>query len=308
MPIKVQNDLPAKRILEEENIFVIDEFRAIHQDIRPLQIGIVNLMPLKEETEVQLFRALSNTPLHVDITLIAMSTHNAKNTSSVHLQKFYLTPEEIFGKRFDGLIITGAPVEQLPFEKVDYWEELKDIFLWAQTHVTSTLHLCWGAQAGLYFNYGVNKVALPQKMFGVFEHRVLDRRVPLVRGFDDLYMAPHSRHTGIDAAQVAACEDLTVLVESEVAGPHIIVSKSGRDIYVLGHPEYDRITLDKEYKRDVGKRDDVALPVNYYTSDDPDIKPNLTWRAHANAMYSNWLNYYVYQVTPYRLDDDIYYI
>lgn len=301
MPIKTQSDLPAKEILEKENIFVMDEKRAVHQDIRAIEIGILNLMPLKEETELQLLRSLSNTPLQVDVTFITVSTHEFKNTSMSHLKKFYETFSDIKHRFFDGLIITGAPIEQMEYEDVDYWGEICEIFEWTKTHVTSTLHLCWGAQAGLYYHYGLKKYLLPKKMFGVYEHRVMNRKVPLVRGFDDCFMAPHSRHTEVRAEDIRRVQELTILAESRDAGVFLAVADEGRKIFVMGHPEYDRMTLDKEYQRDKNKGLPIALPVNYYPNDDDTAKPKLQWRSHGNILYSNWLNYYVYQVTPYDL-------
>lgn len=280
----------------------MDEFRATHQDIRPIRIGLLNLMPLKEETELQILRSLSNTPLQVDVIFVNVSSHESKNTPTSHLNKFYQTFEEIKGQKFDGFIITGAPVEQMPFEEVDYWEELKEIMEWTTTHVTSTLHLCWGAQAGLYHHYGIDKVQLDSKLFGVFRHKVKNRKIPLVRGFDDVFYAPHSRHTDVPAERIHADERLTMLAESEEAGAFLVMAQAGRQIFVMGHPEYDRITLDGEYKRDVKKGLPIDIPVNYYPDDNPDNRPLLTWRAHANNLYTNWLNYYVYQVTPYDLD------
>ncbi len=301
MPIKVQSNLPAKKILEEENIFIMDETRALHQDIRPLKIVILNLMPLKEETELQLLRSLSNTPLQVDITFLTTASYIGKNTAVSHLEQFYLTFEDIKEKKFDGLLITGAPVEQMEFEEVSYWEELKAIMEWSKTHITSTLHVCWGAQAGLYYHYGIQKQILEKKVFGVYEHRVLKRKEPFVRGFDDIFYAPHSRHTEVSTEEIRKHPKLTILAESEEAGVFIILAEGGKQLFVMGHPEYDRMTLDKEYKRDLGKGLDIDLPKNYYPKDCPDLKPNLLWRAHANTMYSNWLNYYVYQSTPYEL-------
>ncbi len=301
MPIKTQSDLPAKEILEKENIFVMDEKRAVHQDIRAIEIGILNLMPLKEETELQLLRSLSNTPLQVDVTFITVSTHEFKNTSMSHLKKFYETFSDVKHRFFDGLIITGAPIEQMEYEDVDYWGEICEIFEWTKTHVTSTLHLCWGAQAGLYYHYGLKKYLLPKKMFGVYEHRVMNRKVPLVRGFDDCFMAPHSRHTEVRAEDIRRVQELTILAESRDAGVFLAVADEGRKIFVMGHPEYDRMTLDKEYQRDKNKGLPIALPVNYYPNDDDTAKPKLQWRSHGNILYSNWLNYYVYQVTPYDL-------
>ena len=302
MPIRVQNDLPVKEILEHENIFVMDEYRAAHQDIRPIKIGLLNLMPLKEDTELQILRSLSNTPLQVDVVFVRVSGHVAKNTSTSHLHKFYQSFEEIKEQKFDGFIITGAPVEQIPFEDVDYWDELKEIMEWTKTHVTSTLHLCWGAQAGIYYHYGIDKTQLPEKMFGVFKHHVRNRRIPLVRGFDDAFYAPHSRHTEIPLEQVEADERLTVLADSKEAGLFLCMAEEGRQIFVMGHPEYDRMTLDAEYKRDLSKGLDIQMPVNYYPDNDPDQKPELIWRSHANNIYTNWLNYYVYQTTPYDLE------
>lgn len=304
MPIRVQNDLPAKEILERENIFVMDEVRATQQDIRPLKVGLLNLMPLKEDTELQILRSLSNTPLQVDVIFVTVSSHESKNTSTSHLNKFYVTFDEIKKQRFDGFIITGAPVEQMPFEEVDYWEELKRIMEWTKTHVTSTVHLCWGAQAGLYYHYGIDKVPLPEKMFGVFEHRVQNRKTPLVRGFDDVFLAPHSRHTTVPTEAIRQNEKLTILAESEEAGVFLVMAEEGKQIFVMGHPEYDRVTLHNEYMRDKGKGLDIQVPKNYYEDDNCENKPLLTWRAHANNLYTNWINYYVYQATPYVLEDD----
>ncbi len=301
MPIKVKGDLPAKEILERENIFVMDENRAMHQDIRPIQIMILNLMPLKEETELQLLRSLSNTPLQVDVIFLTMSSHESKNTSTSHLNQFYLQFEDVKDRKFDGMIITGAPVEQMEFEQVDYWEELKEIMEWTKTHVTSTMYLCWAAQAGLYYHYGLQKKPLKEKMFGLFWHRVKNRKIPLVRGFDDMFLAPHSRHTEVPIEEIRGCKAITILAESEEAGFFLGMAEEGRQIFVMGHPEYDRVTLDGEYKRDKGKGLEIQLPKNYYQNDDPENKPLLLWRAHANNLYTNWLNYYVYQVTPYDM-------
>ena len=301
MPIKTQGDLPVKEILERENIFVMDEKRAMHQDIRPDSDSDPDLMPLKEETELQLLRSLSNTPLQVDVTFMAGESHEAKNTSLSHLNKFYETFTDIKKRKFDGMIITGAPVEQMPFEEVDYWNELTKIMDWTEKHVTSTIFLCWAAQASLYHFYGLEKKPLDKKMFGLFQHRVLNRKIPLVRGFDDVFLAPHSRHTEVPIADIHACKDLTVLAESEEAGLFLAMVVGGRKIFVMGHPEYDRVTLDGEYKRDLAKGLPIEIPKNYYKDDDPNNKPLLTWRAHANNLYTNWLNYYVYQSTPYDL-------
>ena len=301
MPIRTQNDLPAKAILENENIFVMDEERAIAQDIRPLEIVILNLMPLKEDTEVQILRALSNTPLQIDITFLQTATYTSKNTAASHLNQFYLTFDEIKHKKFDGMIITGAPIEHMDFEEVEYWKELTEIMDWTKTNVTSTFHICWGAQAGLYYHYGVRKIWLDEKVSGVYSHKVNNRRIPLVRGFDDIFLAPHSRHTESSQEDIRNCEDLVVLAESDEVGDLLVMNQSGSQIFVLGHLEYDRLTLDTEYKRDMGKGLNPAIPVNYYENDDVTVKPYLTWRATSNCMYSNWLNYYVYQITPYLL-------
>lgn len=301
MPIKTQNDLPAKSILENENIFVMDENRALHQDIRPLQICILNLMPVKQDTELQLLRAMSNTPLQVDVTFMKMNSHRSLNTSMNHLNKFYNTFDELKGRKYDGLMITGAPVEQIPFEEVDYWEELCEIMEWSKQNVTSTLHICWGAQAGLYYHFGLDKVLLPKKVFGVYEHRVMNRKIPLVRGFDDDFLIPHSRHTAVPAHAIHGCKELTVLAESEEAGVLLCMAGEGRQIFVMGHPEYDRMTLHNEYVRDKEKGLDIEVPKNYYPDDDPAQRPRLQWRSHSNNLYTNWLNYYVYQTTDYEL-------
>lgn len=304
MPIRVQNDLPVRGILEQENIFVMDESRAMEQDIRPLKIGLLNLMPLKEDTELQILRMLSNTPLQVDVVFVNVSSHVSKNTSTSHLNKFYVPFKDIKKQKFDGFIITGAPVEQMPFEDVDYWEELKEIMDWTKNHVTSTLHLCWGAQAGLYYHYGVDKVQLPAKMFGVFEHYVQNRKTLLLRGFDDVFLAPHSRHTTVPAQDIRNIPNMTVLAESDEAGVFLCMTEDGKQIFVMGHPEYDRVTLHNEYMRDKGKGLDIEVPKNYYKDDNCENKPLLTWRSHANNLYTNWINYYVYQATPYVLEDD----
>ncbi len=301
MPIRVQNDLPIKEILEQENIFVMDEYRAAHQEIRPISIGLLNLMPLKEDTELQILRSLSNTPLQTDVTFVRVSNHVSKNTSTSHIYKFYESFEEIKKQKFDGFIITGAPVEQIPFEEVDYWDELQEIMDWTLTNVTSTLHLCWGAQAGIYHHYGINKVQLPKKKFGIFPHHVRNRKIPLVRGFDDVFYAPHSRHTEVPRELLEKDERMMILADSEEAGIFLCMAMEGRQIFVMGHPEYDRMTLDSEYKRDIGKGLDIQMPVNYYPENNPENKPQLIWRSHANNLYSNWLNYYVYQTTPYDL-------
>lgn len=304
MPIKVQNNLPAKKVLEEENIFVMDEGRALHQDIRPLQIAILNLMPLKEATEVDLLRSLSNTPLQVDVAFLTTSSYTGKNTPIKHLETFYYTYEEVKEQNFDGLIITGAPVELMEFEEVTYWNELCEIMEWSKRNVTSTLHICWGAQAGLYYHYGIQKTSLSEKMFGVFAHNVYNRKEPLVRGFDDQFYVPHSRHTTVLQEAIEANRKLTVLADSAEAGVFLSMAGNGRHVFVMGHPEYDRYTLDKEYKRDLEKGLPIQLPKNYYKEDDPEKAPLMLWRGHANTLYSNWLNYYVYQVTPYELRKD----
>ncbi len=301
MPIKTQSDLPAKEILENENIFVMDETRAVHQDIRPLQVLILNNMPIKQDTELQLLRALSNTPLQVDVTFMNVKSHISMNTSASHLNKFYTTLEEVQDRRFDGMIVTGAPVEDITFEQVDYWQEMCEILDWAEGHVTSTLHICWAAQAGFYHYYGINKRQLPQKLSGVYEHRVSNRKIPLVRGFDDIFLAPHSRHTETPAESIHACGELTVLAESQEAGVYLAIAQAGKKIFVTGHPEYDRYTLNNEYHRDMDRGLAVNIPQNYYPQDDPEARPLLQWRSHSNNLYTNWLNYYVYQMTPYEL-------
>lgn len=302
MPIKITNDLPAKKTLESENIFVMTENRAMTQDIRPLEIAILNLMPTKIATETQLLRLLGNTPLQVNVSLVKTS-HISKNTPEKHLLSFYNTFDDIQHKKFDGMIITGAPVEHLEFEKVDYWDELVRIMDWTTTNVTSTFHICWGAQAALYHHYGINKVPLPQKMFGVFPHSVTRKTKMLLRGFDDVFYAPHSRHTGICEADVRRVKELEILATSKEAGVYIITSKKGKRIFVTGHSEYDHMTLAEEYFRDREKGLAIAVPKNYFPDDNPAKAPLVNWRAHANLLYSNWLNYHVYQATPYNLDE-----
>lgn len=301
MPIRVQNDLPAKEILENENIFVMDEFRAMHQDIRPLQVLILNNMPVKQDTELQLLRALSNTPLQVDVTFMNVRSHISLNTPASHLNKFYTSLDDIKDRKFDGMIVTGAPVEDIPFEEVDYWQEICEILDWAGTHVTSTLHICWAAQAGFYRYYGINKRLLPEKLFGIYEHKVSNRKIPLVRGFDDIFLAPHSRHTETPSEEILSCGELTVLAQSQTAGVFLAIAEEGKKIFVTGHPEYDRYTLNNEYHRDLNKGLPIRIPCNYYPGDDPGERPLLQWRSHSNNLYSNWLNYYVYQATPYEL-------
>ncbi|MBQ6469677.1 MAG: homoserine O-succinyltransferase [Lachnospiraceae bacterium] len=302
MPIRVKNDLPVKERLEHENIFVMDENRAEHQDIRAIEIAILNLMPLKEDTELQILRELSNTPLQINVTFMRSGSHESKNVSRSHLDSFYYSFSELKHRNFDGMIITGAPVEELEFEEVDYWEELTEIFDWCDDHVTSTIFLCWAAQAALYHFYGLPKVHLPQKLVGIYDHHVFNRKVPLVRGFDDIFLAPHSRYTETPADLIQKCGKLTVLAYSEKAGVFLSMAENGRKIFVSGHPEYGRTTLRKEYIRDVGKGLNPDIPYNYFPGDDPEKEPVLTWRSHANNLYTNWLNYYVYQTTPYALD------
>ena len=303
MPIKTQNDLPAKEILEKENVFVMDENRAVHQNIRQLEIAIVNLMPLKEETELQILRSLSNTPLQVNVTFITTKSHESTHTSMSHLNKFYQTFDEVKNQKFDGLIITGAPVELMEYEEVDYWDEICQIMEWSKEHAFSTLHLCWGAQAGLCYHYGIQKHVLDKKMFGVFRHYVKNRKVPLVRGFDDIFYAPHSRHTEVPLKELEADDRIRILADSDEAGVFLCMAEEGKQVFVMGHPEYDRLTLDQEYKRDIDKGIEPELPVNYYPEDDCNRKPTLSWRSHANNLYTNWLNYYVYQITPYDLNE-----
>ena len=302
MPLNLQKNLPAVELLKKEHIFVMDSLRASEQDIRPLRVVVLNLMPLKITTETDLVRLLSNTPLQVELDFMKIKGHTPKNTPIEHMKEFYKDFDEMQDDFYDGMIITGAPVEQMPFEEVNYWEEVTEIFDWARTHVTSTLYICWAAQAGLYHFYGVPKYDLPAKMFGVFEHRVTRPANPLVRGFDEVFYAPHSRHTGICREDVDNCAALRILAESDAAGPFLMSTENGRQIFVTGHPEYDKYTLDAEYKRDVAKGLPIHVPVNYYPDDDP-AKPPFRWRAHAHLLYENWLNYYVYQNTPYDLGD-----
>ncbi len=301
MPIKVKNNLPAKKTMEKENIFMMDEERATTQNIRPIRIAILNLMPLKENTEVQFLRILSNTPLQIQITFLMTATYVGTHTPQSHLDEFYKTFDDVKNQKFDGLIITGAPIEHMKFEDVQYWDELTQIMDWSKTNVTSTFHICWGAQAGLYYHYGIEKHMLPKKVFGIYKHQVHHRKAPLLRGFDDVFYAPHSRNTCSDHEQLKACKDLTVLADSEEAGELIVVSSDSRQIFVLGHLEYDRLTLDTEYKRDKFQGIDIDIPYNYYPDDNPENTPLLTWRGAANALYTNWVNYYVYQETPYDL-------
>ncbi len=301
MPIKIPNELPATKVLNEENIFVITETRALTQDIRPLQILIVNLMPTKIVTETQLARLLGNTPLQVEMELLMMSTHKSKNTSEEHMLAFYKTFDEVKHRNFDGMVITGAPVEHIPFEEVEYWEELCEIMEWSKSHVTSTFHICWGAQAALYYHYGINKRPLDKKLFGVFEHRLDHKGSILFRGFDDTFMVPHSRHTTVDADDIRRVPALKILSTSEEAGVYAVSTDRGRQIFITGHSEYDADTLNKEYLRDKNAGRPIDIPVNYFPEDDDTLPPKVTWRSGANLLYSNWLNYFVYQTTPYDI-------
>ena len=301
MPIKIPDALPAAQTLLNENIFTINERRAITQDIRPLRILVLNLMPTKIVTETQLARVLGNTPLQVEMELLKTSTHTAKNTAPEHMLAFYKTFDQVKDQKVDGMVITGAPVENMPFEEVSYWPELCEIMEWSKTHVTSTLHICWGAQAGLYYHYGVDKVPLPEKMFGIFPHKVTHTGSILFRGFDDVFMIPHSRHTTVRREDVAAIEGLKILSESEEAGLFAVATDKGRQIFIMGHAEYDADTLAKEYFRDKNQGLPIHVPVNYFPNDDDTKQPQVTWRSSANLLYSNWLNYFVYQTTPYDI-------
>lgn len=303
MPVKIPSDLPAREILTQENIFVMDEERAVRQDIRPLKIGILNLMPTKIATEIQLLRLLGNTSLQVDVDLLHPETYRSKHTPAEHLYTFYKTFSEIKGNKYDGLIITGAPVEQMPFEEVAYWQELEAIMDWTLSNVTSTLHICWGAQAALYHHYGIAKYPISPKQFGIFRHGISQKNVPLLRGFDDWFFAPHSRHTEIRRDDIIKIAGLSILSESDEAGVYIVASNDGRQIFVTGHAEYDPCSLKTEYDRDLGKGLDIAVPRNYYPKDDPTKPPVVNWRGHASLLFSNWLNYYVYQATPYDLNE-----
>ncbi len=302
MPIKTPDKLPATKQLRGENIFVMSETKAMHQDIRPLKIAIVNLMPTKIATETQLLRLLSNSPLQVEIDLVRMQSHDSKNTPIEHLEAFYKNFEDIKQSRYDGMIITGAPVENLDFNDVDYWEELVDIMEWSKTHVTSTLHICWAAQAGLYYHYNIPKYPLAEKCSGVFLHRVNRKTSKLVRGFDSHFYAPHSRHTEVRANDIKKVKELEILAESPDAGVYIVFTKGGRQVFVTGHSEYDADTLKLEYERDLAKGLNPKIPVNYFPNDDPKKKPVVKWRSHASLLFSNWLNYFVYQITPYDIE------
>ncbi|MDR3905317.1 MAG: homoserine O-acetyltransferase MetA [Evtepia sp.] len=301
MPIKIPNSLPARETLEGENIFVMTEYRAMHQDIRPLNLLILNLMPTKIATETQLLRKFSNTPLQIQVELLQTISHDAQNVDRSHLESFYTSYDQIKDKNYDGLVITGAPVENLDFETVDYWEELCQIMEWSKTHVHSTLHICWGAQAGLYYHYGIPKYALPQKLFGVFDHRVLKPSSPLFRGFDDRFYAPHSRHTEVLEEDIRKVPGLEVLAVSEEAGVFAVKTEDSRQFFLLGHLEYDRNTLAQEYWRDVDRGLDIQVPRHYFPNDDPNQTPIVRWRSAGQLIYTNWLNYYVYQTTPYDL-------
>ena len=301
MPIKIPGNLPASKILSEENIFTITEDRAFHQDIRPLKIIILNLMPTKIVTETQILRLLGNSPLQIDIVLLHPESHACKNISEEHLIKFYNTFNEIKDHKFDGMIITGAPIESVPFEEVDYWEELKKIMKWSETNVFSTLHICWGAQAGLYYHYGVKKHKLSSKIFGVFKHEITKQNIKLLSGFDDEFYVPHSRHTEIRKEDIDKIDELEILAQSKEAGIYIVSAREGRQIFITGHSEYDPLTLKNEYDRDIAKGLKINVPLNYYPGDDPSKTPIVKWRSHSNLLFTNWLNYYVYQQTPFNL-------
>lgn len=303
MPLRLPDRLPAIDILKGENIFVMDETRAHNQEIRPLRIVILNLMPLKITTETDLIRLLSNTPLQMDICFMKLQSHTPKNTPVEHMMMFYKSFEELSSQKFDGMIITGAPIENMDYEAVEYWEEIQAIFNWSRTHVTSTMFLCWGAMAGLYHFYGIPKYPLPKKMFGIFQQQTLNSALPIFRGFDDTFFMPQSRHTEVRKEDILAHKELEIIAESPESGVSIVMARGGREFFITGHLEYAPDTLDREYKRDKGKRDDVDVPVNYYMNNNPAKPPIVTWRAHANLFYSNWINYYVYQETPYNIDE-----
>ena len=303
MPLRLPDRLPAIDILKGENIFVMDETRAHNQEIRPLRIVILNLMPLKITTETDLIRLLSNTPLQMDICFMKLQSHTPKNTPVEHMMMFYKSFEELSSQKFDGMIITGAPIENMDYEAVEYWAEIQTIFNWSRTHVTSTMFLCWGAMAGLYHFYGIPKYPLPKKMFGIFQQQTLNPALPIFRGFDDTFFMPQSRHTEVRKEDILAHKELEIIAESPESGVSIVMARGGREFFITGHLEYAPDTLDREYKRDKGKRDDVDVPVNYYMNNNPAKPPIVTWRAHANLFYSNWINYYVYQETPYNIDE-----
>ncbi len=302
MPIKIPNGLPAVKVLHSENIFVMTEKRAVKQDIRPLKILLLNLMPKKIETETQFARLLGNTPLQVEMEMMYTTSHKSKNTSEGHLLAFYKTFDEIKDNKYDGMIITGAPVENMEFEEVEYWDELCMIMEWSKTHVTSTFHICWGAQAGLYYHFGIPKIRLPEKYFGVFPHKVNYKRSILFRGFDETFMVPQSRHTTVLTEDIKKCKELKILASSPETGVYAISTNNGKQIFITGHSEYDRDTLKNEYLRDKEKGLDIAVPKNYFPNDDPTKEPIVSWRAHANLLFSNWLNYFVYQTTPYDIE------
>ncbi|MBN2520125.1 MAG: homoserine O-succinyltransferase [Bacteroidales bacterium] len=303
MPLNIPDNLPAASVLQNEFIFIMPETRAIHQDIRPLEIAILNLMPVKTVTETHLLRLLANSPLQVHICLLYTQSHLPKNTPREHLDEFYKVFNDVKNQNFDGLIITGAPIEHLNFEDVNYWDELKEIMEWAKTHVTSTLYICWAAQAGLYYHYNIPKYELKEKMFGVFKHSVKNRKNPIVRGFDDEFFAPHSRNTEIRKEDIEKVKQLEIVAESDEAGIYMVTSNDFKNVFVTGHSEYDPLTLKNEYNRDISKGLDIKVPKNYFPGDDPSKQPAVNWRSHANLLFSNWLNYYVYQITPYQLSD-----
>ena len=301
MPLRLPDKLPAIELLKRENIFVMDNTRATTQDIRPLKIVILNLMPLKITTETDLIRLLSNTPLQMEVSFMKLKSHTPKNTPIEHMMMFYRDFENMRDEKFDGMIITGAPVEQMEFEDVNYWDEITRIFTWARNHVTSTLYICWAAQAGLYYHYGIPKYPLQKKMFGVFRQHTLCPQLPIFRGFDDVFYMPHSRHTEVRKEDILANPNLTLIADSPENGVSMVMARGGREFFITGHMEYASNTLDNEYKRDRGIRDDVDMPVNYYRDNNPDNEPLVTWRAHANLLYHNWINYYIYQETPYDI-------
>ncbi|MBN2609981.1 MAG: homoserine O-succinyltransferase [Bacteroidales bacterium] len=303
MPLNIPDKLPAVEILQDENIFVMGETRATHQDIRPMQIIILNLMPLKITTETHILRLLSNTPLQVEVILLHTREHISKHTPIEHLQTFYKTFNEVKDRKFDGMIITGAPIEHLEFEQVDYWRELQDIMDWVKVNVTSTMFICWGAQAGLYHYYGIPKYKLSSKMFGVFNHHINNPKIPLIRGFDEEFQAPHSRHTEVRRSDIEKVPELEIVAESDEAGVYMVMTKDGRQIFVTGHSEYDPSTLKEEYERDLKKGLPIEIPKNYYPEDNPSLMPKVRWKSHANLLYYNWLNYYVYQMTPYNINE-----
>ena len=303
MPLRIPDRLPAIELLKQENIFVMDDSRAHSQDIRPLRIAILNLMPLRITTETDLIRLLSNTPLQLDITFMKLRSHTSKNTPVEHMMMFYKSFDELRPQKFDGMIITGAPVESMPFEEVTYWQEMTEIMAWARTHVTSTLYICWAAQAGLFFHYGIPKYTLGKKLFGIFRQKTLHRPLPIFRGFDDEFFMPHSRHATVRREDIVADSRLTLIAEGEESGVSMVMARDGREFFITGHLEYAPDTLDKEYRRDKDVRDDVDVPRNYYRNNDPMLGPMVRWRAHANLLFANWINYYVYQTTPYNIEE-----